>query len=69
MILNQKSVEMNSESQYYKQLTNTVQGEPLTTFLTKRFQRIGPTTAIKFANFAGFKPEKRMGYNDKSRTG
>ncbi|MGH1521474.1 MAG: DNA topoisomerase VI subunit B [Nitrosopumilus sp.] len=56
-----KSVEMNSESQYYKQLTNTVQGEPLTTFLTKRFQRIGPTTAIKFADFAGFKPEKRMG--------
>ena len=56
-----KSVDMNSESQYYKQLTNTVQGEPLTTFLTKRFQRIGPTTAIKFADFAGFKPEKRMG--------
>ena len=56
-----KSVDMNAESQYYKQLTNTVQGEPLTTFLTKRFQRIGPTTAIKFAEFAGFKPEKRMG--------
>ena len=56
-----KSVDMNPESQYYKQLTNTVQGEPLTTFLTKRFQRIGPTTAIKFADFAGFKPEKRMG--------
>ena len=56
-----KSVEMNPESQYYKQLTNTIQGEPLTTFLTKRFQRIGPTTAIKFAEFAGFKPEKRMG--------
>ncbi len=56
-----KSIDMNPESQYYKQLTNTVQGEPLTTFLTKRFQRIGPTTAIKFADFAGFKPEKRMG--------
>ena len=56
-----KSIDMNPESQYYKQLTNTVQGEPLTTFLTKRFQRIGPTTAIKFAEFAGFKPEKRMG--------
>ena len=56
-----KSVDMDSESQYYKQLTNTVQGEPLTTFLTKRFQRIGPTTAVKFAEFAGFKPEKRMG--------
>ncbi|MDH3765687.1 MAG: DNA topoisomerase VI subunit B [Nitrosopumilus sp.] len=56
-----KSVEMNPDSQYYKQLTNTVQGEPLTTFLTKRFQRIGPTTAIKFAEFARFKPEKRMG--------
>ena len=56
-----KIIEMDPESQYYKQLTNTVQGEPLTTFLTKRFQRIGPTTAVKFANFAGFKPEKRMG--------
>ena len=56
-----KSVEMDPESLYYKQLTNTVQGEPLTTFLTKRFQRIGPTTAVKFAEFAGFKPEKRMG--------
>lgn len=56
-----KSIDMNPESQYYKQLTNTVQGEPLSTFLTKRFQRVGPTTAIKFAEFAGFKPEKRMG--------
>ena len=56
-----KSTDMDPESPYYKQLTNTVQGEPLTTFLTKRFQRIGPTTAIKFAEFAGFKPEKRMG--------
>ena len=56
-----KSIDMDPSSQYYKQLTNTVQGEPLTTFLTKRFQRIGPTTAVKFAKFAGFKPEKRMG--------
>ena len=56
-----KSVDMNPDNQYYKQLTNTVQGEPLTTFLTKRFQRIGLTTAVKFAEFAGFKPEKRMG--------
>ena len=56
-----KTVEMDPESQYYKQLTNTVQGEPLTTFLTKRFQRVGPTTAVKFAEFAKFKPEKRMG--------
>ncbi|HJJ23592.1 MAG TPA: DNA topoisomerase VI subunit B [Nitrosopumilus sp.] len=56
-----KSVEMDPESLYYKQLTNTVQGEPLTTFLTKRFQRIGPNTAVKFAEFAGFKPEKRIG--------
>ena len=56
-----KSVDMDPESQYYNQLTHTVQGEPLTTFLTKRFQRIGPTTAIKFAEFAKFKPEKRVG--------
>ena len=56
-----KSVDMDPESQYYKQLTHTVQGEPLTTFLTKRFQSVGPTTAVKFAEFAKFKPEKRMG--------
>ncbi len=56
-----KSVDMDPESQYYKQLTNTVQGEPLTTFLTKRFQRVGPTTAVKFAEFAKLKPERRMG--------
>jgi DNA topoisomerase-6 subunit B len=56
-----KSIDMDPESKYYKQLTNTVQGEPLATFLTKRFQRVGPTTATKFAEFAGFKPEKRMG--------
>lgn len=56
-----RSVEMDPESKYYKQLTNTVQGEPLNTFLTKRFQRVGPATAVKFADFAGFKPEKRMG--------
>lgn len=56
-----KSVIMDSASTYYKQLTNTVQGEPLNTFLTKRFQRVGPTTAVKFAEYANFKPERRMG--------
>ena len=62
MIRNLNQLRWILSSPYYKQLTNTtVQGEPLTTFLTKRFQRIGPTTAIKFAKFAGFKPEKRMG--------
>lgn len=56
-----KSVGMDPDSKYYRQLTNTVQGEPLNTFLTKRFQRVGQTTAVKFAEFAGFRPEKRMG--------
>ena len=52
---------MDPESHYYKQLANTVQGETLTSFLTKRFQRVGPTTASKFAEFAKFKPEHRIG--------
>ena len=55
------SVDLDPESQYYKQLTNTVQGETLTSFLTKRFQRVGPTTAVKFAEYAKFKPEQRIG--------
>ena len=51
---------MDPESPYYRQLTNTVQGETLTSFLTKRFQRVGPTTAVKFAEYAKFKPEQRI---------
>ncbi len=55
------AIELDSESTYYKQLANTVQGETLTTFLTKRFQRVGPTTSEKFCEFAKLKPEKRIG--------
>ncbi|MDE0267378.1 MAG: DNA topoisomerase VI subunit B [Thaumarchaeota archaeon] len=56
-----KSVPMSSDSPYYRQLANTVQGEQLAAFLTKRFQRVGASTAAKFSEFAGFKPEKRVG--------
>jgi len=55
------AVELDSESPYYKQLASTVQGDTLLTFLTKRFQRVGPTTAEKFCEFAKFKPDKRIG--------
>ncbi|MEX0763882.1 MAG: DNA topoisomerase VI subunit B [Nitrosopumilaceae archaeon] len=54
-------IELDPESPYYKQLANTVQGDTLHYFLTKRFQRVGPTTADKFAEFAKFKAEKRIG--------
>lgn len=56
-----KTIDIDPKSQYYKQLTNTIQGDTLLSFLTKRFQRVGQTTAIKFSEFAGFKPEKRIG--------
>ena len=55
------SVDMDTESEYYKQIANTVQGETLTSFLTKRFQRVGNTTAQKFAEYSKFKPEQRIG--------
>ena len=54
-------VELDPESPYYKQLANTIQGDTLNSFLTKGFQRVGPTTADKFLEFAKFKPEKRIG--------
>lgn len=54
-------IELDPESPYYKQLANTVQGDTLHYFLTKRFQRVGPTTADKFSEFAKFKAEKRIG--------
>lgn len=55
------TIDMPKSSLYYKQLANTVSGETLATFLTKRFQRIGQATAIKFAEFSGLKAEKRIG--------
>ena len=55
------TIDLNPSDAYYKQLTNTVQGDTLVSFLTKRFQRVGRTTAEKFSKFAGFKPEKRLG--------
>lgn len=54
-------VDMDPTSDYYRQLANTVQGETLVTFLTKRFQRVGRTTAEKFVEFAKFKPDIRIG--------
>ena len=56
-----RSAPMDPDSPYYRQLANTVQGESLGSFLTKRFQRVGASTAAKFSEFAGFKPEKRVG--------
>ena len=55
------AIELDPQSPFYKQLANTVAGDTLHSFLTKRFQRVGPTTADKFSEFAGFKPEKRIG--------
>jgi DNA topoisomerase-6 subunit B len=55
------TIDMPKSSPYYKQLANTVSGETLVTFLTKRFQRIGQATAIKFSEFSGLKAEKRIG--------
>lgn len=54
-------VDMPKSSPYYKQLANTVHGESVESFLTKRFQRVGQATAIKFVEFAGLKAEKRIG--------
>ncbi len=55
------AIELDSESPYYKQIASTVQGDTLLSFLTKRFQRVGPGTAEKFCEFAKFKPDKRIG--------
>ena len=55
------AVDMETENPYYKQLANTVQGESLIHFLTKRFQRVGPTAASEFCKFAKFKTETRVG--------
>lgn len=55
------TVDLDRESPYYRQLASTVQGETLSSFLTKKFQRVGAKAAVRFAEFAGFRPERRMG--------
>jgi DNA topoisomerase-6 subunit B len=58
------TVDLDEENEYYKHVANFVQGDTLLTFLTKRFQRVGQTTAEKFAKFSRFLPEKRVGSMD-----
>ncbi|ABK77416.1 DNA topoisomerase VI, subunit B [Cenarchaeum symbiosum A] len=57
----QVTIELDLDDARHKQLAGAAMGETLTTFLTKRFQRVGPGTAAKFAGFAGLKPERRLG--------
>lgn len=56
-----RSTPLNDVEPYRTYLTGVAQGEALQEFLTGRFQRVGPKTAERFAGFAGFKPERRMG--------
>ena len=52
---------LDESKPYYSHLAGLVSGETLQSFLIKRFQRVGRQTAERFARFAGFKPERRMG--------
>lgn len=56
-----KTARMDESKPYYSHLARLVSGETLQSFLTKRFQRVGRQTADRFAKFAGFLPEQRMG--------
>ena len=52
---------VDAGSPHFKPIAAIAAGETLGAFLTKRFQRVGPSTAAKFAEFAGFKPGARVG--------
>ena len=52
---------VDADSPYFKPIASIAAGETLASFLTKRFQRVGPATAAKFAEFAGFKPSRNVG--------
>ena len=56
-----RTVGMGPDADHYKALAEIAAGDTLTAFLTKRFQRVGKSTAEKFAKFAGFRPEHRLG--------
>ena len=52
---------VDADSPHFKPIAAIAAGETLGSFLTKRFQRVGPMTAKKFAEFARFKPGRNVG--------
>ena len=56
-----KTVPLDPQQPYYPYLKRLSAGEPLQSFLTERFQRVGPRTAERFAKFSGFQPERSIG--------
>ncbi|CAI9832119.1 MAG: DNA topoisomerase VI subunit B [Nitrosopumilus sp.] len=56
-----RTADLDPESPHYAEIAGLVRGEPLASFLTKGFQRVGPSTASKFAEFAKIPPVKRVG--------
>lgn len=59
-----KTAQLDRGQPYYSYLEEVAAGEPLQSFLTARFQRVGPRTAERFTKFAAFKPERRIGTLD-----
>ena len=59
-----QTASFDAEQPYYAYLKGVAAGEPLKSFLTGRFQRVGPKTAENFTAFSGIKPERRIGSLD-----
>ena len=59
-----RTAKLDSGRPYYPHLMELAAGESLKSFLTRRFQRVGPRTAEGFAKFAGLKARSRMGELD-----
>ena len=55
------SADISDQEPFRSHLRSVAAGEMLQAFLTRRFQRVGSRTAERFSEFAGFKPERRMG--------
>ena len=59
-------ITLDKTAKYYPIIEKQMKGMTLKMFLTKRFQRIGPGTAKKFCDFAGFSSDKHLGEFDNS---
>ena len=59
-----KTARLDTQQPYYSYLRDLANGEQLQSFLTGRFQRVGPRTAERFAQFAGLGPERSIGTLD-----
>ncbi|MBE43637.1 MAG: DNA topoisomerase VI subunit B [Thaumarchaeota archaeon] len=58
---NYHTIKLKKINPFFKHLLSLVEGDTITDFMTKNFQRVGPSIAKKFLDFANIDRKKKVG--------